>query len=217
MTVTFEAECSSDEEVDGLSGDDGVKVDWVFKDVVSIGIGGMDVGGVTLPILKVGRLFAVKIEFRTISKVPGYSQFLTVEISMLITAFETLLFSKVGIDWIIIVMLSGPPLVLTEVIDEERPTLLLCASTCEYKWAGCDWEWLAMVAAAIMMAICTLYYFLTFFLWFFFPERAAHSKSARIVVVFAVKRTSVKNVRENLFLYIKKNCSVLTLNFDKDW
>ena len=47
---------------------------------------------------------------------------------MLITALETLLFSKVGIDWIGIVM-SGPPLVLTEVIEEEWPTLLLCAST----------------------------------------------------------------------------------------
>ena len=42
---------------------------------------------------------------------------------------ETTLFSKVGIDWIRIVMLSGPPLVITEVIDKEWPGLLLCAST----------------------------------------------------------------------------------------
>ena len=75
-------------------------------------------GGVTLPILKVGKPFAVKREFRTVSKVPGSSQFLAVAISTLIIALETLLFSKVGIDWIGIVMLSGPPLFLTEVIDE---------------------------------------------------------------------------------------------------
>ena len=49
-----------------MSGDDGV-----FKDVVSVGVGGKDVGGVTLPILKVGRPFAVKREFITVSKVPG--------------------------------------------------------------------------------------------------------------------------------------------------
>ena len=38
-------------------------------------------------------------------------------ISTLITALETLPFSKVGIDWIGIVM-SGPQLVLTGVIEE---------------------------------------------------------------------------------------------------
>ena len=65
--------------------------------MVSVGVGGTDVGGITLPILKVGRPFAVNREFRTVSKVPGYSQFLTVVISTLITALETLLFSKVGI------------------------------------------------------------------------------------------------------------------------
>ena len=68
--------------------------------MVSVGVGGKDMGGVTLPILKVGRPFAVNREFRTISKVPGSSQFLTVRISMLITALETLLFPKVVIDWI---------------------------------------------------------------------------------------------------------------------
>ena len=94
-----------------MLGDDGVKVDCVFKAVVSVGVGGKDVGGVTLPILKVGRPFAVKMEFRTVSNVPGSSQFFTVAISTLITAFETLLFSKVGIDWIGIVMLSCPPFV----------------------------------------------------------------------------------------------------------
>ena len=72
-------------------------------------VGGKDVGGVTLLILKVGRPFAVKREFRTVSKVTGSSPFLIVAISTLINAFETLLFSKVGIDWIGIVMLSGPP------------------------------------------------------------------------------------------------------------
>ena len=56
---------------------------------------------------------------------PSSSQFLTVAISTLITALETLLFSNVGIDWIGILMLSGPPLVLAEVIDEEWPALLL--------------------------------------------------------------------------------------------
>ena len=110
--------------------------------MVSVGVGWKDVGGVTLPILKVRRPFAVNREFRTVSMVPGSSQFLTVAISTLITALETLLFSKVGIDWIGIVM-SGPPLVLTEVIEEESPALLLCASTCEYESAGCEWEWVA--------------------------------------------------------------------------
>ena len=65
---------------------------------MSVEVGGKDVGGVTLPILKVGRPFAVKREFRTVSKVPGFSLFLTVAISILITALETLFFSKVGID-----------------------------------------------------------------------------------------------------------------------
>ena len=75
--------------------------------MVSVGVGGKEVGGVTLPILKVGRPFAVNRELRTVSKVPGSSQFFTVAISTLITALETILFSKVGIDWIGIVM-SGP-------------------------------------------------------------------------------------------------------------
>ena len=35
-------------------------------------------------------------------------------------------------------MLSGPTLVLTEVIDKEWPALLLCANTCEYESAGCE-------------------------------------------------------------------------------
>ena len=100
--------------------------------MVSVGVGGKDVGRVTLPILKVGRPFAVNREFRTVSKVPGSSQFLTVAISTLITALETLIFSKVRIDWIGIVM-SGPQLILTEVIEEEWPALLLCASTCEHE------------------------------------------------------------------------------------
>ena len=67
---------------------------------MSVGVGGKDVGGVTLPILKVGRPFAVNREFRTVSKVPGASQFLTVAISALITALETQLFSKVGVYWV---------------------------------------------------------------------------------------------------------------------
>ena len=88
---------------------------------MSIEVGEKEVGGVILPILKVGRPFAVKMEFRTVSKVPGSSPFLTVAKSMLITALETLLFSKGGIDWIGIVMLSGTQLVLTEVFGEEWP------------------------------------------------------------------------------------------------
>ena len=39
--------------------------------MVLVGVGGKDVGGVTLPILKVGRPFAGNWEFRTVSKVPG--------------------------------------------------------------------------------------------------------------------------------------------------
>ena len=38
-------------------------------------VGEKDVGEVTWPILKVGRPFAVKREFRTVSKVPGSSLF----------------------------------------------------------------------------------------------------------------------------------------------
>ena len=66
--------------------------------MVSVVVGRKDVGGVTLPILKVGRPFAVNRKFRTVSKVPGSPQFFTVAISTLITAFETLLFLKIGID-----------------------------------------------------------------------------------------------------------------------
>ena len=61
---------------------------------MSFEVGGKDVGGVTLSILKVGRLFAVKGEFRTVSKVPGSSLFLTVAISTLITALEANFFRK---------------------------------------------------------------------------------------------------------------------------
>ena len=64
---------------------------------MSIEVGGKNVGGETLPILKVGRPFEVKREFRTVSNEPGSSLFLTVAISTLITAFETLLYSKAGI------------------------------------------------------------------------------------------------------------------------
>ena len=41
-----------------LPDDNGVKVDWEFKDEVSVGVRGKDLGGLTLPILKVygGRL-----------------------------------------------------------------------------------------------------------------------------------------------------------------
>ena len=37
-----------------------------------------------------------------------------------------------------------------------------------------------LVVAVILMAICAVYYFLTFFLRYLFPEMAAHSKSAMI-------------------------------------
>ena len=43
-----------------------------------------------------------------------------------------------------------------------------------------------LVAAAIVMAICSLYSFLTFFLRYFFRELAAHSKRAMIVVLVVV-------------------------------
>ena len=59
----------------------------------------------------------------------GSLLFFTVAISMLITSLETLLFLKVRIGT---VMLSDPPLVLTEVIGKEWPGLFLCASTWEY-------------------------------------------------------------------------------------
>ena len=58
------------------------------------GVGGKDVGGVTLPISKVGRPFTVKREFRTVSKVPGSSQFLTLAISTLITVRNTTFFER---------------------------------------------------------------------------------------------------------------------------
>ena len=61
---------------------------------MSVEVGENNVGGVTLTILKVGKLFAVKRAFRTVSKMPGSSQFLTVAISTLITSLETLLFRK---------------------------------------------------------------------------------------------------------------------------
>ena len=80
-----------------MSGNDGVE-DRVFKDDVSGEVGGKVKCEVTLPILKVGRPFAVKWEFRTVPNLPGLSLFLIVAISMLITALVTLLFSKVGID-----------------------------------------------------------------------------------------------------------------------
>ena len=89
---------SSDEAVDGLSGDDGAEVDYVFKDEVSVEVGGKDEGGVTLRILKVGRPFTKKREFRNDSKVPGSSLFLIAAVSTLITAFKELFFSKIGID-----------------------------------------------------------------------------------------------------------------------
>ena len=47
-----------------------------------------------------------------------------------------------------------------------------------------------LLAAAILMAICALYYFFTFFLWYLFPERAAQSKSAMIVAFLAVNTLS---------------------------
>ena len=72
--VTIVAELSSDEAVDGLSGNDGVEVDWVVKDM-SVQVGGKDVGGVTVPILRVGRPFEVNREFRTVSNM---RRFLTV-------------------------------------------------------------------------------------------------------------------------------------------
>ena len=59
---------------------------------MSFGVSRKDVGVVTLSILKVGRPLAVKREFRTVSKVPGSSQFLPVAISTLITALETIFF-----------------------------------------------------------------------------------------------------------------------------
>ena len=54
--VAGEAEWSSDEAVDGLSGSDGdgVEVNWVFKDAVSVEVGGKGEGGETLPILNGG-------------------------------------------------------------------------------------------------------------------------------------------------------------------
>ena len=64
---------------------------------MSIEVFGKDVGGETLPILKVGTPFEVKREFSTVSNVPYSSLFLTVAISTLITGFATLLFSKAGI------------------------------------------------------------------------------------------------------------------------
>ena len=108
---------------------------------MSVGVGEKDIGGVTLPILKWGCRLQSKLSSEPFQRctVP---QFLTVVISTPITGFETLLFSNNGIDWIGILMLSDPPLVLTKVI---------------MGMAG-------LVAAAILIAICAVYYFMTFFL-----------------------------------------------------
>ena len=62
-TVPFEAEWS-DEAVDGLSCDDGVKVDWVFNDEVSVEAGGKDVDGVTLPFWKWGGAVCSQMGFQ---------------------------------------------------------------------------------------------------------------------------------------------------------
>ena len=117
-TVALEAEWrSSDEAVDGLPGDDGVTIDWAFKDEVSVGVGLKDVGGVTLSILKVGRPFAVKMEFRTVQRCPVPHSFWDKYAD---NCVRTQHFSKDGIDSIGRVMLSSPPFVLTAVIDEEK-------------------------------------------------------------------------------------------------
>ena len=60
----------------------------------SVEVDGKDEGGVTLPILNLGRPLATRRELRTASKMPGTSLFLTVALSTLITAFEMLLFSN---------------------------------------------------------------------------------------------------------------------------
>ena len=62
---------------------------------MAVEVGGKDVRGVTLPnFLKVGRPFAIKREFRTVSKVPASSLFLSVAISTLIMALETDFYRK---------------------------------------------------------------------------------------------------------------------------
>ena len=69
----------------------------MFKDTESVEVAGNDEGGETLPILNWGRPLATRREFRSASKVPGTSLFLTVAIRTLVTAFETLLFSNAEI------------------------------------------------------------------------------------------------------------------------
>ena len=68
------------------------QVDWVLKDDVSVEVGETDEGVVTLPVLKIGRPFAVEKVIRTVSKVPSFSLFLTVTIRTLITVLDTFFF-----------------------------------------------------------------------------------------------------------------------------
>ena len=48
-----------------------------------------------------------------------------------------------------------------------------------------------LVAAAMVMVTCVLYYFLTFFIKNLFPELAAHNKSSMIVVFFTVNKLPI--------------------------
>ena len=142
MTVAFEAEWSSDEADDGLSGDDGVKVDWVFKDEVSVGVGGKHVGGVTIPIFKVGRPFAVKREFRTVSNALGSSVFDSCEKYADNCVRNTIFFESWNwLDWNSDVVWST---VSFNWVHRRRVAKTI--AMCKHLWnesAWCEWDWLA--------------------------------------------------------------------------
>ena len=116
--------------------------------------------------------FAAKKEFRTVSKVPRSLLFLTVAIFTLISALETLLFSRIGIHWIGIVMLFGLRLVITEVTGQEHlliRTIAICKRL--WIWISRKWMWMAgLLVASIVMVICVMYYFLTNFRIYFFRK-----------------------------------------------
>ena len=58
-------------------------------------------------------------------------------------------------------------------------------------------------SSAIVMLICALYYFLTFFRWYFFPQRAGHSKSAMNVVFIIVNtlRNAGSAFKQTIMIY----------------
>ena len=144
--------------------------------MVSVGIGGKDVGWVTLPISKVWRPFAVNREFLTVFESGDKYADNCVRNTTFFESWNWLdwnsdVWSTISFNWGHIRWVAR--------------TIAMCQHL--RIWMSRIWMGMGgLLAAAILMAICALYYFLTFFLWYLFPERAAHSKSAMIVAIFSV-------------------------------